>query len=56
MSTKTSLVIGLAICVLAAALMILNVVGVAWGAVIGVIGIGVISASSATRGRNTDSA
>lgn len=56
MSTRVSLAVGLAICVLAAALMILDVVGVPWGAVIGVIGVGVISASSVAQGRNTGSA
>lgn len=44
------LVIGLAVCVAAAALMLADVVDVGWGSVIGVIGLGIITAA----GRGTD--
>lgn len=50
MSTRALLAIGLAICVLAAVLMIADVVGVGWGAAIGMIGLGLISGSAAKRG------
>ena len=53
MSTKALLIVGLAVCVLAAVLMIADVVGVGWGAAIGMIGIGIISASAAKRGDAT---
>ena len=48
-SRKALLAAGLAMCLLAALLMLADVVGVGWGAAIGMIGIGVISTSAAKR-------
>lgn len=56
MGTKGLLLVGLAICVLAAVLMIVDVVGVGWGAAIGMVGLGVISTSAAKRGGATTTA
>ncbi len=55
MNSRALLVLGLAVCVLAAVLMIADVVDVGWGAAIGVIGLGVISASAAKRDEPTGS-
>lgn len=55
MSTKAYLAGGLAICVLAAVLMISDVVGVGWGAAIGMIGVGVIGGTAANRDGNANS-
>jgi hypothetical protein len=49
MTNRSRSVVGLAICVLAALLMLTDVVAVGWGSALGVIGIGVI----ATTGRPT---
>ena len=49
MSSNALLAAGLGICVLAALLMIADVVGIGWGAAIGMVGVGVISASAAKR-------
>ncbi len=49
MSAKTLLVVGLAICVIAALLMVTEVLSVGWGVVVGMIGLGLLSASGAKR-------
>jgi hypothetical protein len=48
MEKRSKLVVGLVICIGAAALMIVDVVNVAWGAAIGVVGVGLIGAAATT--------
>jgi hypothetical protein len=47
MVNKTLACVGLGICVLSAAVMVGNVVSIAWGSALGVIGIGLLAASAA---------
>lgn len=41
-------VVGLAICVLAAVLMVADVLGVGWGSALGMVGVGLIAGGAAT--------
>lgn len=47
MGNKTLAYVGLGICILAAALMVGNVLSIGWGSALGVIGIGLLASSSA---------
>lgn len=54
MGTRTVVAVGLAICVLAAGLMLANVIDVGWGSTLGAIGVGVITAPALRRDRAAD--
>lgn len=49
MKPNATLLVGLAVCVIAAALMIADVVASGWGLAIGMVGIGITSTSAVAR-------
>lgn len=49
MPSRSLFLVGMAVCLLSAALMIADVVDIGWGAALGMLGIGILGGASARR-------